>query len=178
MSSSRKSILRDLLSPDEKESLKGIYLSRGISTDNLRRIPGEFAGLVQQFRAATGRADISPNLLLRYILNRRKQKDWPRIGKRARKFESVLTLLNASQTAVLRTICETMAISSDELFFSPAHIRRVETMFREKTGTPIEGAILVAIIFAKRKRGEWTSSRSTTRAFSDIEIVARQSSAS
>ena len=75
MSNGDRVVLKNLLTPDEKESLEAIYLSKEVATDQLRRAPTVFAEITEAFYAATGRADIEAGLLLRYIFNRRKQKD-------------------------------------------------------------------------------------------------------
>ncbi len=177
MSSSDRVVLKSLLSPDEKESLESIYLSHEVATDQLRRAPAVFAEVVEAFHAATGRTDIAAGLLLRYIFNRRKQKDWPRLEGRARKFAPVTSTLSAEHLAALRVVYESLDETSDKLLFSAALMRRIATMFRESTGESIAGTVLVAIIVAKRKRGEWVCIRSGERAFADIETVARQQSA-
>jgi len=166
--------LSSLLTPDQKESLEAIYLSKEVATDQLRRAPSVLAEIVDAFHAATGRTDIDPGLLLRYIFNRRKLKDWPRLGKRAHRFVSVVGELTERQTAALRIVYESLDETSDKLLFSTALIRRIASMFRESTGTAVAGSLLVAVIVAKRKRGEWVRIRSGERSFGDIAEVVRK----
>jgi hypothetical protein len=167
--------LRRRLSADEKEALEAIYLSREVATDQLRRAPGVLADIVDAFHAATGRTDVDAALLLRYVVNRRKDKDWPRLGNRAQRFAPVTSHLTPSQLSALRTVYETFDQTSDELMFSPRLMRRIAGMFREATGTTVPGSVLVAVTIAKRKRGEWPCIRTSDRAFADIPTVARNS---
>lgn len=166
-----KTVLAHLLNPEEKECLEAIYLSKEVATDQLRRTPDVLAEILDGFHAATSRTEISSGLLMRYIFNRRKKKDWPRLGLRARKFTPVTELLTPSQTATLRQIYEALDLTSDELLFSAGMMRQIATMFHERTGVAIKGSVLVAFIVAKRKRGAWVKIR-TERPFGDIGEVA------
>lgn len=167
-------ILQDLLTPDHKASAEAIYLSRGVATDQLRRAPAVLAEILDAFHAATGRVDIDAGLLLRYIFNRRKLKDWPKLGKSAEKFEPVESMLSASELAALQTIYESMDETSDNLLFSGGMMRRIAQQFKEMTGNAVSGSVLVAVIVAKRKRGQWVCLRKGERAFGDIAEVAKQ----
>lgn len=174
MSRNSRVILKDLLSPDQKASLEAIYLSREVATDQLRRVPSVLAEILDAFHAATGRVEIDASLLLRYIFNRRKLKDWPRLGKRAGKFEPVESMLTASELSALQTIYEGMDETADNLLFSAGMLRRVAQQFREATGNAIAGSVLVAVIVAKRKRGLWVCLRKGEKAFGDIGEVAKK----
>jgi len=74
----KKQCIGDLLDPDvEKPVLEQLYLERGVATDQLRRAPQVLMQITDAFNHITGH-NIDPGLLLRYIINRRKQADWPR----------------------------------------------------------------------------------------------------
>lgn len=173
MGQNSRVILQDLLTPDEKASLEAIYLSKGVASDQLRRAPHVLAEIVDAFHAATGR-DIDAGLLLRYIFNRRKLKDWPRLRKRAKRFEPIASLLSVIELAALKAIYESLDETSDNLLFSAGMLRRIAQRFREATGNAVAGSVLVAVIVAKRKRAEWVCIRKGDRAFADIAEVERK----
>jgi len=172
-----RTALMYLLSPDEKESLKAIYLSKEVASDQLRRAPSVLAEILEAFWMATGRTEIDAGLLLRYIFNRRKNNDWPRLGSRASRFAPVETMLTSTQLVALQRIYESMDTTSDTLLFSTGLMRRVASMFREATGAVVAGSVLVAVIVAKRKRGEWVCIRTGPSEFADIAEVARKHAA-
>jgi hypothetical protein len=174
MTRTRRVVLKDLLTPDQKESLEAIYLSREVASDQLRRDSDALGGIVDTFRAATGREDIDAGLLLKYIFNRRKGKDWPRLGVRAKRFEPVEKLLSSSELSALEEVYQGLDETSDNLMFSTAMMRRVAQLFREATGQSRPGSVLVAVIVAKRKRRQWIRIREGDRAFADIADVARK----
>lgn len=173
MNRGKRVILKTLLTEDQKASLEAIYLSCEVPTDQLRRAPTVLAEILDAFHAATGRYEIDASLLLRYMFNRRKAKDWPRLGKRAEKFEPVETILSTSELSALQGLYEDMDETADNLQFSAGMLRRVAQQFREVTGNTVPGSVLVAVIVAKRKRGQWVCLRKGVKAFSDIGEVAK-----
>lgn len=174
MSRNSRVILQDLLTLDQKASLEAIYLSHEVATDQLRRAPDVLADILGTFHAATARVEIDAGLLLRYMFNRRKLKDWPRLKKRAKKFEPVESMLSAIELAALQKVYESLDETSDNLLFSAGMIRRVAQQFRELTGNAVPGSVLVAVIVSKRKRGEWVCLRKGEKAFGDIGEVTRE----
>ena len=174
MSRNSRVILQDLLTQDQKASLEAIYLSHAVATDQLRRAPDVLADILDGFHAATGRVEIDAGLLLRYMFNRRKLKDWPTLKKRAQKFEPVESKLTTSELAALQEVYESLGETSDNLLFSTGMIRRVAQQFRELTGKTIAGSVLLAVIVSKRKRGEWLCLRNGEKAFRDIGEVAKK----
>lgn len=171
MPTSSKINLKNLLAPDEKQSLEAIYTSKGVPSDQLRRLPSVLAEIVEAFHAATGRTDLDPGLILRYMLNRRKDGDWPKLGAGARRLKPVTETLTAQQLEALRTIYESINVPSDEFLFSAKLMARIATEFRKATGAAIPGSLLVAAIMAKRKRGDWVRIRPVQESFADIEVV-------
>src|SRR5690606_5116501 len=124
--------------------------------------------------------DFDAGTLLRYMINRRKNKDWPTLGDRARRFEPVTDQLTDTQLEVLRDIYVNLDIPSDEFLFRPDLIRTIERQFASRAGVVIQGFILVAAIMAKRKRGLWVCIRegvARDAAFSDINEVAKRNAA-
>lgn len=172
MSTLRKRPLKDLLCHEtEKPVLEQLYLQHRVATDQLRRCPAVLKRLTDQFNAAVGR-DYSESLLLRYMVNRRKQTDWPNLGTTAIKLANAAELLSSTELLVLQQIYLEIDRPSDELLFESSCARLVSKRFREETGRAVAGSILVAVIIAKRKRREWLCIRDDSKsAFSDIGLI-------
>jgi hypothetical protein len=167
-----RTFIKDLLHPDvEKPVLEQLYLAHGVATDQLRRVPQVLLEITQSFNHVAGR-DLDPALLLRYMINRRKQKDWPTLGAAARKFDSVLDEFTPSQIETLRQIYLELDVPSDEFLFRVELTRAIENRFRGLTGVRIAGYTLVAAIVAKRKRGLWVRIRD--EGFGDIGQLAER----
>lgn len=163
--------IKDLLNlNDEKPVLEELYVRYGVATDQLRRDQPTLIAITNAFNRITSR-DFSSSLLLRYMVNRRKAKDWPRLGSKAKKFEPVKDLLSDYQAGILRGIYLEMDIPSDEFLIKPDLMREITHRFEGVTGTKVEGATLIAVIMAKRKRGEWVKIREV-EGFEDIEQIA------
>ena len=169
MKKNRTSI-RDLLHPDdEKPVLEQLYIAHGVAADQLRRAPDVLMEITDAFNHFTGR-DIDPGLLLRYVINRRKQADWPKLGAKARKFDSVLNELTSAQLEILRQIYLDLDVPSDQFLFKVKYARDIEQRFHGLSGIKIPGYKLVAVIVAKRKRGLWVKIRD--EGFGDVEQLA------
>ena len=168
----KRMFIKDLLHPDvEKPVLEQLYLAHGVATDQLRRAPKVLMEIADTFNHVAGR-DIEPGLLLRYMINRRKQADWPTLGPKARKFDSVLNELKPKQLEFLRQVYLELDIPSDEFLFKADLTRTIEQRFKGLSGTRIPGYKLVAVIVAKRKRGLWLKIREGQ--FGDIEQLAQK----
>ena len=126
--------IKDLLDVEvEKPVLEGLYLEAGVETDQLRRDPKTLYAISDAFNRITSH-NIEASTLLRYMLNRRKQKDWPRLSKNAKKFESVLNLLTDNELKILRQIYISLDLTSDEFLFDPDKIRYIERKFEGLSG--------------------------------------------
>lgn len=171
----QESSLKDLLDREvEKPILEELYIRHGVTVDQLRtREPQTLHEIVAAFNRMTSR-DFSTNRILRYMMNRRKQADWPTLGKKAKKFESLTNLLTSSQLAVLKQIYFDLDTPSDELLFKPTMRQEISKRFEGLTGIRYSGDKLVAVIMAKRKRGLWIRIR---EAFGDIAQISKQSRA-
>jgi len=168
----KHTFIKDLLHPDvEKPVLEQLYLAHGVATDQLRRAPQVLMEITDGFNHVTGR-DIDPGLLLRYMINRRKQADWPTLGSKAQKFDSVLNELTPAQLEVLRQIYLELDIPSDEFLFDVELARGIEQRFTGLSGIRIPGYTLVAVIVAKRKRRLWVKIREEH--FGDVEQLAQK----
>jgi hypothetical protein len=166
------------LSPDQKLCLEELYLVHLVATDQLKRVPGVLNRITSTFNGICA-TTYEPEVLHRYMMNRRKNADWPKLGTRARKFEPAYTLLTSHQLAVLENIYVNLDVPSDEYLFSPDFARSLVNDFAKKSGTILPAATLIAVIFAKRKRGEWVcireeianENKAASEAFSDIKVV-------
>lgn len=172
MSKLRRQPLKDLLCREtEKPVLEQLYLQHKVAIDQLRRCPAVLSRLTAQFNAAVG-GDYSESLLLRYMVNRRKEPDWPRLGTSAIKLAGVGESLSLAELVVLEQIYREIDRPSDELFLEKSCARLVSKRFREETGRAVAGSLLVAVIVAKRKRGEWVCICDESKsAFSDIYLI-------
>lgn len=153
----------------EKPVLEQLYVAHGVATDQLRRESHVLFQIRDSFNHLTGH-HFDADTLLRYMFNRRKQSDWPTLGKSAKKLDSVLNELTPPQLAALKQIYLDLDIPSDEFLFDPKRTREIADRFQRFTETTIRGYVLVAVILAKRKRGLWVRIRED--AFSDIAELA------
>lgn len=161
--------IKDLLDRDvEKPALEQLYLVYAVPTDQLRREPKALREITDAFNRVTGR-DLDENILLRYMFNRRKKKDWPTLGKRAKQYRPVGELLDDDQLDLLRAIYFDLDITSDDIQCDKGLIRKVAERFHALSGEYVPGTILLAVILAKRKRRKWPRIRED---FDDIEQIA------
>ena len=168
----KRTFIKGLLNQDdEKPILEQLYVAHGVATDQLRRAPQVLMEITDAFNHLTGR-DIAPELLLRYMINRRKQRDWPKLGPKARKFDSVLNELTSTQLEHLRQIYLQLDIPSDEFLFKPELVRIIKRQFEVLSCVRIPGYTLVAVIVAKRKRGLWVKIREES--FGDVDQLVQK----
>jgi len=169
---SNGSIKNLLCCESEKPILEGLYVDFGVPTDQLRRCPDVLRAIVGSFNSLTGNAFDAPTLL-RYMFNRRKDGDWPRLGATARRFHSPADELSEAEIEALKAVYLEIDSTSDELQFNPGLLRTISRRFRETTGRTVSGSVLVAVILAKRKRGDWPTIRLLeASAFTDLDQAA------
>lgn len=169
----QKQPIKDWLNNEEKTALEEIYMQFGVATDQLRRTPQTLRDITDLFNQITSH-NLNSNELLRYMFNRRKAKDWPRLGTSAKKFESVLNSMNSSQIETLKQIYFELDEPSDEFLFKPELMRKIARRFEGLTGAKISSSILVAVIVAKRKRGLWVKIREPFADIADIKAFAEK----
>lgn len=168
------------LPDDQKSCLEQLYVQNAIPLCQLLRAPGVLDRIATSFNKLCD-TKYEAGVLHRYMVNRRKNRDWPRLGKRARRFKSAYKLLTDHQLKVLQDIYEQLDITSDEYLFSSEFGRMLVREFGKRTGAIIPTSTLVAVVFAKRKRGEWVcireeianENRSAAHAFNDLDEVER-----
>lgn len=168
------------LTPAFKQALEGFYVYHAVPTDQLKRQRGVLRMITDAFNGVCD-TRYEPDLLLRYMINRRKNSDWPRLAERARRFESPVSLLTDHQLTVLEDIYVRLDITSDEYLYGAEFSRMLVAEFGKRTAVIMPGPTLVAVIVAKRKRGEWVTIReevekenkAASGAFTDIEEADR-----
>lgn len=175
----RKTPIKDLLDREmEKPALEKLYLSYRVATDQLRRCPEVLNSIADGFERIASRR-IDPGTLLRYMINRRKDSDWPKLGAKAKRFSvSLLDLLPISFVDALKRIYVGIDIPLDEYLFRRKLVRELESRYVAATGTSETGDVLVAVMMTYRKRGLWPTIREATpeklRPFGDIDEVVRR----
>jgi hypothetical protein len=179
--STGKTSLKDLLDREtEKPVLEQLYLNCRVATDQLRRAPEVLNAITAAFNRVTSH-NFQPGTLLRYMLNRRKEKDWPGLDGHARKFPPAGSLLSPNQLEVLKRLYTSLDVTSDEFLCRPRLAQQIAQEFAAVTGVHLAPQTLIAVIVAKRKRGEWPTIREAAeqerRPFSDIDEVARHHAA-
>lgn len=174
-----KKSMKGLLDPEEKRALEGIYNGFRVPTDQLRRCPDVLSAIAAAFERTTSR-NLPPGIMLRYMFNRRKEADWPKLGARAKKFQALLDLLPAEHLTALMKIYEEMKRPVDEFQFRPALARDLSDRFFKATGVSESGEVLSAVMTARRKRGLWPAlfeekiTEQAEKPFSDIAEVQKK----
>ena len=174
----RRTPIKDLLDRElEKPTLEKLYVSYRIATDQLRRCPEVLQAIADGFERIASRR-IDSGTLLRYMLNRRKDSDWPKLGEKAKRFSmSLLNLLPIELVDTLKRIYVAIDIPLDEYLFRRKLVNELERRYAAETRTGESGDVLVAVMIAYRKRGLWPTIREATpeklRPFGDIDEVAR-----
>ena len=169
------------LNPDDKEVLEGLYVHFAVATDQLRRNPVVLGRIRAAFNRMTDRDDGAAELL-RYMINQRKNKNWPKLGDRAKKFEPALRAIREIDGVF--TLCgayERRGIPLDEYLFRPELGRDLSQRFGRLTSRVFPAQLLVAALMQLRKRGllpcvyaEQQEQERTAAPFADIEEVDRQ----
>lgn len=157
-----KTPIKDLLNPEEKKVLEELYLSYRVPTDQLRRCSDILILISSGFERLTSRR-LEPGHLLRYMFNRRKDKDWPKLGKRSKKFESLFDFLTKDQIEALKKAYEQIRKPVDDYQFNTTLANDLGKLFHKFTGSSERGELLVAVMTSHRKRGEWPT------LFEDVE---------
>jgi len=173
--------IKDLLDVTEKAALEKLYLAYRVATDQLRRCPEVLRAIADGFERAVSRR-IDVGTLLRYMLNRRKEADWPRLGAKAKRFStSMLDLLPIELVDILKRIYVSIDIPLDEYLFRRKLVAEIERRYAAEAHSAESGDVLVAVMIAYRKRGLWPTIREATpeklRPFADIDEVAKRDAA-
>ena len=173
--------ISDLLDKEERHALEALYTAFRVATDQLRRAPDVLQAIAEGFERTTSRR-IDTGTLLRYMLNRRKAGNWPKLGKTAQRFgTSLLDMLPAAAIESLKQVYVTIDIPLDEYLFRRKLVAELERRFATVAGSSESGDTLVAVMMALRKRGLWPTIREATaeqlRPFGDIDDVVKRHAA-
>jgi hypothetical protein len=168
------------LSPEKKLCLEELYCHYTTATDQLKRSPVVLSRITAAFNNMTG-CDFDSGTLLRYMVNRRKNKDWPCLGDRAQRLAPLTSVLTETQLTILEAIYVERDVTSDEYLFNPAFAKALVNEFAKRAGVIVPAATLISVIFAKRKRGDWVcireevadENKAAAKAFSDMEEADR-----
>jgi hypothetical protein len=164
----RKVPIKDLLDrKSEKPLLEAIYSYHGVALDQLKRVPQVLRMITNTFNRVASRS-YEPSLLHRYMVNRRKGTDWVRLGAKARKFENLYNFLPEHEVTILKSVYLSLDLPSDEFLFIPSRMLELAHRFAAISRRRVAGQVLLGVIVARRKRGEWPKIRT---AWGDIPDV-------
>jgi hypothetical protein len=171
------------LTIEEKLCLEELYLHYAIPTDQLRRTPAVLTRITSAFCNMTGRT-VSPEELLRYMINRRKNRDWPTLGERAHRFAAALKSLTEYEVGVLKEIYVALDITSDEILLRASFAKDLVAAFARRVGRIVPSHVLVPGLLQLRKRGllptlcddmeGQTKRKQVAEGFEDIHEVAKK----
>lgn len=166
------------LNPQDKSCLEELYVHYAIPTDQLKRNPVVLGRIVAAFCRLTDQVE-STSEVLRYMINRRKSKDWPTLGTKAKRFSAALKQLLDGEIGILSNIYVSINVPLDEYLLRNHLPRELASTFTSTAGRIIPSQTLVAAMMAHRKRGllpclEEEKVKSADLPFSDIGDVHRQ----
>ena len=147
------------LSTHEVELLKELYLQKGIPSDQYAKRPVDLAEFIAQWNAMSERNDTAGEVL-HYIKSKRRHKLWPTFGgMHQRMAEWQDGVLYPAEWEALRAVYEAklvpLGMGSDNLAYDEALAKQCAQEFARLTGRIVSGQTLLALIMAKRKRGDW-----------------------
>ena len=140
------------LTPEQKLCVEELYLHYAVPTDQLRRKPAVLSAIQAAFCNMTG-VLVGSAELLRYMINRRKNQDWPRLGGRAHRFPQALGTLGEGHRSLLCDLYERLGVTSDELLLRPKLAGKLVEAFASEAGRILPVHVLVPAVLQLRKRG-------------------------
>jgi hypothetical protein len=166
------------LTPEEKYCLEELYIHFAVPTDQLKRKRSVLVYIVNAFNRLTGRDD-DVDEVLRHMFNRRKSKDWPRLGDRARRFVPAQHELLDGELEVLMAAYVAIDVPLDEYLLRQDLPRKLAKGFTMATQRIVSSSTLVAALMAHRKRGLLPclfdeKVAKTPQPFADIHVVDRE----
>jgi len=165
------------LKPEEKSSLEELYLHYAIPTDQLRRNAVVLGRITAAFNRLND-CEVDPPEILRYMINRRKNADWPRLEDRAKRFSSAMAELLEGEIDVLVGAYVAINVPLDEYLLRDGLGARLAQGFAMATKRTLPIPTLVAALMAYRKRGLLpclveVKTVGTAEPFADIDVVAK-----
>tara|TARA_R110002095_G_scaffold215553_1_gene210108 strand:+ start:2053 stop:2550 length:498 start_codon:yes stop_codon:yes gene_type:complete len=161
--------------PDEDEALRALYLEYNIPSDQYIQRPDDLKLLVDSWNCLTSREE-TPTDILHYILNRRKQGKWEKLGRAAGKdFVRPRLAFTDEELAVLDEIHEELQIASDRFALDSELAQTLQQEFAKRTSRIVPAMILAAEMINRRKSGALATlkpkSGDEDLGFSDISQV-------
>ncbi len=166
------------LTPEEKNCLEQLYIYHAVPTDQLKRKRSVLIHIVNTYNRMTGRDDEADEVL-RYMINRRKCKNWPCLGDRARRLSPAQHQLLDGELDVLVAAYIAINVPLDEYLLRSDLPSKLAQGFTLATNRMVASETLVAALMAYRKRGllpclfEEKAAREA-QPFADIHVVARE----
>jgi hypothetical protein len=164
------------LLPHDDELLRTLYREYNIPTDQYPQRPDDLARLVSTWNGFTGRNESTIDVL-HYMVNKRKNGQWERLGRTASNgFAPQRLTFSAEELGQLDAIHEELQIASDSYALNPEAAKKLQEEFARRTGRIVPGTILAAAMIYRRKNGNLTRLKPTSDeqslGFSDIDQVA------
>lgn len=143
------------LTPPEKRTLEELYIRRRVPTDQFKERRDELVALVEEWCKLAGRVELVDEVA-RYMINRRKNHDWPTLGENhvpSLKHEE----LSADEADILVQIYVEHVLvfgRASDILASDEQIRDlVSREFAGRTNRIVPGLRLAANIETMRKAG-------------------------
>jgi len=161
----------------EDEVLRALYREAKIPTDQFPQRPDDLFRLVSAWNGFTGRNE-SPSDVLHYMVNKRKNGQWERLGRAAGTgFAPQRLTFSPEELNELDAIHEDLQIASDSYAINPEASKKLQEEFARRIGRIVPGMILAAAMVYRRKNGNLKTLRPKSDeqglGFSDIDQVAK-----
>lgn len=138
----------------ERSSLETLYLSVGVAIDQLGLRPLLLVRLTDLFNEAV-QSEFRPGEILRYLLLRRKNSDWIRLGAIAKRMTPLHCSLTLAELTALKVVYSKIDHPLDDYLLYPTLADRLALGFKVLTGVERDKWQLVGFAMYKRKIGEW-----------------------
>lgn len=160
------------LLPHEDELLRTLYRQLSLPTDQYPHRPDDLLRLVGMWNAFTGRNESAPDIL-HYMITKRKNKQWEKLGRAETKGTAPQRLsFSAEELDHIDAIHEELQIPSDNYAINPDASKKLQEEFARRTGRIVPPMILSAAMIYRRKNGNLATLKpKTDLGFSDIDQV-------
>jgi hypothetical protein len=157
MSANKKATRRPCIkvTPPEKRTLEELYIRKRVPTDQFKERPDALAMLVDDWCKLTGRVE-AVDEVARYMINRRKNHDWPTLGDDHLPSPQHEELTADERDILVQIYVEDVLVfgRASDILSSDEQIRDlVSREFAAKTNRIVPGLRLAAILEAMRKGG-------------------------
>lgn len=140
------------LTSDEDGALRWLYETRRIPIDQYVRRPVEWRDFTRAWNAATGRRD-TPQDVIRYMVNQRKQGRWPRLGTRHKRLADIRLPLTSDQWEAFDRVYVEMNVASDNFMFDAKLAKEFRKRLYAIARFDLGELELVGGLLARRKAG-------------------------